>query len=100
MSAAVNLDDDYYLAGRREPTGEVWLEVCGGDRLLLHEVQQRRLLWLLAGMHPGEVAEIRALRDMTDKDTGNGLAGLPRQALLASINHLATLLLGPAEVRR
>lgn len=100
MSDVVNLDDDDYLVARREPTGEVWLLVCGGDLTVLREVQQRRLLQLLAGLAPGEDEEIRALRDASDKDTGDGMVGLPREALLASINYLAERLVGPAVVRQ
>jgi hypothetical protein len=97
MSEVVHLDDDDYLVARREPTGEVWLEVCGGDLIVLREVQQRRLLQVLAGLRPGEDEELRALRDASAKGTGDGLIGLPREALLASINYLAERLLGPAD---
>jgi hypothetical protein len=72
-STEVALDDDDYLVARREPTGEVWLMVCGGDLTVLCEVQQRRLLQFLAGLAPGEDEEVRALRDASDENTGDGL---------------------------
>lgn len=95
-----HLDDDEYMVATRDPDGDVEVRVCGLDPTVLRPVQQRRLLQFLAGLAPGEDEEIRALRDASDKDTGDGLVGLPREALLASINYLAERLVGPAEVRQ
>lgn len=47
------LDDDAYLVARFDDDGNLWIEPCGIDGILLRPEQQVRLWLLLSARSPG-----------------------------------------------